>query len=851
VSRKPVSAIMFILLLMSMLTLAFNIQPVEASGTIYIRADGSIDPPTAPIFTVNDVTYTLTGNITSDNDGLMIERNHIIIEGSGFTLARAQAAGGPPSGNATGINLASFGENVTIRNIQIENFSWGIKLSDSCKYNNINGNNLTKNFYGIWLGYSSNNSISGNRIIGQTTYGIWLTHSSNNSISGNSITNNYFGIPLEPFSNYNSITGNNIADNYYGLRLYECSYNNISGNNMTGNGFFGFSITQRSNYNVIYHNNFIGNAHQIVKHEGSGNTWDDSYPSGGNYLSDYNGEDLYRGSYQNETGSDGIGDTPYIIDADNRDRYPLMQPYVPFENQTIYIRADGRVDPSGAPIRRVGELYTLIGDISSVADGIVIEKDNITLGGAGYTLQGGGDGVGVILSGRSNITIENAMIKSFGYGISLLNSSYDKIIGNGVTANSDGGIVFGNFSCYNTISKNNITDNACGIELGESSNNSISGNKIENNTLGIMLYSDCNDIIGNDITDNSDGVCLWGSSNNKLIENNIETSDGRGIFLDDFNYNNSICRNNVTSNAQGIKIGGSVNSNNSISENNVASNGEGISFDLYSSGNSVCHNNFVNNTSQVFKNSGAWNVWDDGYPSGGNYWSDYNGTDLYHGPYQNETGSDGIGDVPYVVDEINQDNYPFMKAFPWDQHDVAVTMASVSKTVCGQGYTMRVNAMVFNYGENTETFNVTAYANETIPIEMVSLELTSRTSLTVNFTWNTTGFAYGNYTLSAHVPSVPGETNTANNNFTGGWIIVSMVGDITGPDGWPDGKVDMYDVGNVARAFMATYNSSDGMYWHGVACSVCPHSPNFDINNDGKIDMKDIGTVARHFGEHV
>jgi len=46
---------------------------------------------------------------------------------------------------------------------------------------------------------------------------------------------------------------------------------------------------------------------------------DDGYPSGGNYWSDYNGTD---------DNGDGIGDTPYIIDADNQDKYPLMKPYV-------------------------------------------------------------------------------------------------------------------------------------------------------------------------------------------------------------------------------------------------------------------------------------------------------------------------------------------------------------------------------------------------------------------------------------------------------------------------------------------------------------------------------------------
>jgi len=57
------------------------------------------------------------------------------------------------------------------------------------------------------------------------------------------------------------------------------------------------------------------------------------------------------------------------------------------------------------------------------------------------------------------------------------------------------------------------------------------------------------------------------------------------------------------------------------------------------------------------------NIWDDGYPSGGNYWSDYNGTDLYTEQHQNVTGSDGLGDVPYIINEDNQDNYPLMKAW--------------------------------------------------------------------------------------------------------------------------------------------------------------------------------------------
>jgi hypothetical protein len=61
------------------------------------------------------------------------------------------------------------------------------------------------------------------------------------------------------------------------------------------------------------------------------NVWDNSYPSGGNYWSNYTGVDLHSGSDQDETGSDGIGDTVHEIDADNRDRYPLMGPFNTFD----------------------------------------------------------------------------------------------------------------------------------------------------------------------------------------------------------------------------------------------------------------------------------------------------------------------------------------------------------------------------------------------------------------------------------------------------------------------------------------------------------------------------------------
>ena len=108
------------------------------------------------------------------------------------------------------------------------------------------------------------------------------------------------------------------------------------------------------------------------------------------------------------------------------------------------------------------------------------------------------------------------------------------------------------------------------------------------------------------------------------------------------------------------------------------------------------------------------------------------------------------------------------------------------------------------------------------------------------FHWTAIELPKGNYTLSAYVTPVPGEVQILDNNFTDGWIIISMIGDISGEDGWPDGKCDMRDVGLVARYFGE---------------DVPPAPANCDLTGpttgapDGKIDMRDVGLVARHFGE--
>jgi parallel beta-helix repeat protein len=488
---------------------------------------------------------------------------------------------------------------------------------------------------------------------------------------------------------------------------------------------------------------------------------------------------------------------------------------------TIYIRADGSIDPPTALTSTVDNVtYALTGDITSDFDGIVIERDSITLDGAGHTLQGNGSGTGVDLSLRNNVTIENMQIREFYDGIILDNSSGDSISGNNITANNNDGIHVSGPSLVgtsNTISRDNITENdRFGIYLADCNSNNVSENSIiANHVDGVYLdYSDDNIFTGNMIGNN--GLSLWSSSGNVLRSNNITdnakalsvngighsdfvndvdvsntvngkpiyymvhehdrsipidagyvalvlcsgitvqnlnltnngqgillvnttdsiitqnnitnndgdisllsscsnsisvnritnsgygikldsskgnsifgniitTSDGLGVVLEASSNSNNVSGNNITNNVRGIcleQCGSNIISWNNITAskadgiylwscfndiifaNEIANNNYGINIDYglldaaSSSGNKLYHNNLVNNTNQVTSFYYSTSIWDDGYPSGGNYWSDYNGTDLYSGANQNLVGSDGIGDTVYTIATNNYDRYP-------------------------------------------------------------------------------------------------------------------------------------------------------------------------------------------------
>ena len=520
---------------------------------------------------------------------------------------------------------------------------------------------------------------------------------------------------------------------------------------------------------------------------------------------------------------------------------------------TIYIRPDGSVSPKTAPIEQDGNNYTFTYNIVYPDYyGIVVQKSNIIIDGNFYTLQGfEEEGIGFNLTSMSDVTIKNTNIEDFHYGIWLDSSSSNTVSGNNIT-NNIFGVYLIESSNYNDISGNTVTNAWGGAGVGllwSCYDNIVSGNTIANSSDSVWLFvsSDSNDILGNIITNSGRGVALEDSCLNNIVFGNAITNNSEGVVVSDLCSGNTVSGNNITNNdligvglsssssntVSGNTIANSsvgigliyLSSSNTVSGNNITNNDNGVMVDSSVSSNRFYHNNFIGNTQQVYIETSIYaNIWDDGYPHGGNYWSDYVDVDLYRGYYQNETGSDGIGDNPYTIDADNTDRYPFMNI--WSPYDIAVIAAGAARMRIPDpffGTIMPVVALVENQGTETETFDVSIFYDTTlIGTETVTLDAGSMD--TVSFDWNLGALPEGAYTISANASVVTGETNEEDNYFLDGEVRKTFDGEVTA-----DGIVDAFDLFDLSKAYGSTTLSED-------------------INGDGIVDYVDFGLLMIAFG---
>jgi len=673
--------------------MGLNIETVKASGTIYIRANGDVEG-TDKIERVGEYGYIFTDNI---NDYIVVERDNIVVDGAGYTTQDGMSGDLPLN---AGLELSSR-SNVTIKNMKIRmKYSLGIRLSESSN-NTISGVNVTNCWLGIHLSDSSNNIFRNNNMT-DNTYNFLIN--SGNNISGFyndiDVSNTVDGKPMYYWINqhdkqipYNAsyvalvnceritVQNLNLSSNGQGILLVNTTESTITKNNITESLEEDISVLWSSN-NTICENNpdeillslssnntILGNTMRYVYMFSSsnntilGNTITGVYVlhSSNNTISDntywyiklhdspYN---IFRNNYAYKFEVEGSKLEHFIQDIDESNTVNEKPIYYWVNKRNMTVPSDAGY------VGLVNCTQMMIQDLNI--------KDNTQ---------------GILIAYTKNSTIRRNTLTDNNYGVQLVHSSHIDIYEN-TAVNCKNGIHFKDSSSNNhihrntiigyhngvsngvsidasfdnTISGNNITSNHKGIQLRDSSTNNISDNILTNNSNGILFFkSSDNSITNNNMTANTYGVNLEHDSYNNEISENYMAKNLNAIYLR-MSSDNSIHSNEITSN-KNLGIGLSESSNyNSIHKNNIANNKKGLFLGKgYFYGpsvyNKIYQNNFIHNNEQVIISTPGVNYLDNGYPSGGNYWSDYEGVD---------SNDDGIGDTPYVIDENNRDNYPIM-----------------------------------------------------------------------------------------------------------------------------------------------------------------------------------------------
>jgi len=633
-------------------------------------------------------------------------------------------------GNNGGTIVKITVDNVTIAGFTIQNSGWGwykngiyVYRADNCEIKN---NFFFHNCHNIRLNCSQNSRVLDNTIDGDG-YGIRFINSFSCTAIGNNVSNCIGGVHLQNATSC-TVKRNCFTQNSQGVRLYSpCLYNKIMANTVYNNTYDGMIEKMPPNGtffgNVFFHNNFINNTYPFI-YKVSGNVWDDGYPSGGNYWSGYNGTDLFSGTCQDEIGSDGIGDTPYIIGDFDADRYPLMHPWSLLSVHNVNTGIGYDVIQEGIDASETSNGHALWVESGVYRENVNVHKSLTLIGENRLTTIIDSDNVGTVLSvNADNVSIVGFTVRDSGLLVPPYGDDCGVFIDHSIGCNIIHCLIINNrigvylfFSEDNVIEHNVVScSNENGILLWYSGNNVLNENEILNNSYNFGVsgesFSDFNNTIGPSNT--VDGKPIWYviGVEDEVFDN--QTNIGVLYIINGINVtvrNLNLAKNrhglfcyNVTDstieyitaleNSYGIYLqdssGNIINSNrclknwvgiclqdsdhNVVEENTAGDSEKGIS--LYEADyNSLRGNNILNNLygvrlysshfNELFHNNiiGNTNQADliSSYP---NVWDNGFEGNFWSDYVDSDTNRDGLGSTPRIIDGDNRDRYPLLGSF--------------------------------------------------------------------------------------------------------------------------------------------------------------------------------------------
>lgn len=313
-----------------------------------------------------DTVYILSG--TYYERPAIIKSVTLMGESKQTTIIDGEGTGGVVTVRANNVNIHSL----TMTNGRI---GLSIEHSDNCMIaDNVMHHNSN---WGINAGSVSGTVFADNEMYSNGHGGIYTSSTRNSIISGNSVhdhAGSEGGIRTSWGSNNVTVERNNVYANEIGINIAnDARYGTIKDNLVWGNAIGIRGGRGPSLGYTIYHNDLVYNDAQAIALNPR-HMWDNGYPSGGNYWSDYLGEDRFNGPAQNLPGSDGIGDVAYTFSGD-ADAYPLMQP-----NNAVSADIKPATCPSPLSTRSRGVLPVAIPGTATL-DVTKIDPASVTLNG--------------------------------------------------------------------------------------------------------------------------------------------------------------------------------------------------------------------------------------------------------------------------------------------------------------------------------------------------------------------------------------------------------------------------------------------------------------------------------------